>query len=175
MPTIIALALLLAFSATGLMAGGLAFKATGGLSALARTPPGTTPATTLPVGAAPATTSPTTLATRSITRPFTLSLSVAPNLVHPGLDLHLTIQASDSLAQTPVVGLACSLENPEDGGVPLLKMWPAPTVTGSTGQGTWTLTLPPTAPGIYEIGFTATGAHGYRYHGQVSVSVASAG
>ena len=53
--------------------------------------------------------------------------------------------------------------------------WPDPAVTNADGQATWSPTLPQTPPGIYEIGFTATGAHGYRYHGQISISVASAG
>jgi hypothetical protein len=176
LPLILATAILVAFSATGLMAGSLTFKVT---SSLAAHPPAQ-PATSSPTATASVTTgtsssSPTAVPSRTITQSFRLDLSATPNPIQTGQRLAITIQASDNFTHAAIGGLACSLENPEDGGSPLLTAWPGPAVTNADGQAAWNIELPPTAPGIYEIGFSATGAHGYRYHGQVSISVASAG
>jgi hypothetical protein len=167
---VIAAAVLVAFSTSGLMAGGLTFKLTGGLSPVRQenAPPETTTQTHL----ATKSPTPTSPPTEAVTQPFTLALSVAPNPVAVGHAVRATISASNTFTHAPIAGLRCYLENPEEGGAPLLESWPPSAVTNSAGLATWTFTLPQTAPGIYEIGFTATGDP-YRYHGQVSVSVIS--
>ncbi|HEX6123123.1 MAG TPA: hypothetical protein VFY89_08180 [Ktedonobacterales bacterium] len=174
LPIIIATALLVACSASGLVAGGVVSTMTGNGAARSHAQPTTSAAPGTPTLRGTAAPSPTVVPSRAITQAFRLDLSAKPNPIQPGQPLDITIQASDNFTHAPIAGLACSLENPEDGGPPLLTAWPAPAVTDVDGQALWSLTLPQTSPGIYEIGFTASGAHGYRYHGQVSISVASA-
>ncbi|MBF6589041.1 MAG: hypothetical protein IVW57_00745 [Ktedonobacterales bacterium] len=172
---VVAAALLVAFSATGLMAGGVTYAFFGGRAVIQRTSSPTTAQTSVPAHTPTPASNLTPHPTAAITTLFTLSLSAGSSLVRPGQKLQITVMATSETTGQSIAGLACQLEAPEDGAAPLLRSWPEIAVTNAAGQATWEITVPDTAPGTYGIGVTASGARQYRYHAQANVTVASAG
>lgn len=169
LPAFLAAFLMVIFSASGLMAGGLTFKLTGGLSVIRSGAPHAT-ATSNTRSVTP---TPTPVSPLQVTEPFTLSILLEPSHVRPGQMLSITISALSAEAHSPVVGLRCFLENPTDGSTPLLAQWPAATVTGADGQAHWAIQVPQIAPGTYEIGYGASGTPTNWYRGQQTVQVGS--
>jgi hypothetical protein len=169
LPNIVAAALLILFSAGGLMAGGLTFKLTNG-SFIVRSSP--TPNASATVGGEQTPTPLiTALPTVAITQPFTLSITLNPIEVRPGQTLSATITAASAATHVPVVGLRCYLDNPTDGSTPLLTQWPAATATDTSGQAHWTIIVPQVAQGTYEIGYGASGSASNTWQGQHTIQV----
>jgi hypothetical protein len=170
-PTFLAAALLVIFSASGLMAGGVTFALTGGIT------PGRTSASsraTATVGSDPTPTpSPTPITSAVVTDPFSLSIALDPMQVHSGAMLVATVSATDQATHLPIAGLRCYLDDPTDGSAPLLTRWPAATLTDASGQAHWTIAVPSLAPGIYEIGYGATGTSSNRWQGQRTIEITS--
>lgn len=165
--------ILLAFAATGLLAGVVAHALTGGQSAgaLGGGPviSGSPPARTTPSETA---SPPDPTATSAITNPqagFTLDITLSQRTVSAGETLTVTVVATTNGA--PVSGLTCTLRAPTDGPPGLLTAWPTPATTDATGQATWTLTTPTLAPGVYGVEVDAVGARHYEFHRYASVQV----
>ena len=160
-------ALLVFLSASGLLAGGLTSRVTGGLLLGARSsaPP---PRLGAVLSHSP---TPTTAAAALITRSFALSIVLAPDQLTAGATLYVTLVATDAATGAPVAALRCYLENPSDGSTPLLSRWPAATTTDARGRASWVIIVPRVSPGSYEIGYGASGSATNWYHGQRSVLV----
>jgi hypothetical protein len=169
LPNFFAVALLIVFSAGGLMAGGLTFKLTNG-SFIVRSSPTPSEFATVAGGQTP-TPSITALSTVSITQPFTLSITLSPIDVRPGQMFSATVTAVSDATHGPVAGLRCYLDNPTDGSTPLLTQWPAATATDASGQARWTIVVPQVAPGTYEIGYGASGSASNTWQGQHTIQV----
>lgn len=169
----VALLILLAFAATGLLAGAFAHALTNRQSpgALTGGPviSGSPPAHAAPTDTATATDA---TATPSVSNPqsgFTLSITLSQRTVTAGAIVTVTVVATANGA--PVSGLSCTLRAPTDGPPGLLGAWPAPATTDANGQATWTLTTPTVAPGTYGIEVDAVGAHRYEFHRYASIQV----
>lgn len=167
----VAAIILLACSATGMLAGAfahtLASKQSPGSSVsgpvISGTPPGGASAT-----ATPSLVTETPTVSGSATG-FTLSITLSARSVSPGETFTVTVIATANGA--PLSGLSCALRAPTDGPPGLLSTWPAPVVTDANGEATWTVTTPSVTPGTYGIEADAIGSHRYEFHRYASLTV----
>lgn len=157
-------ALLILFAASGLMAGALTrlVVTSPSIILVGRGAPSPTPGASVP--------SPTaTQAPSQVSGQFILNISVTPKNAAPGQTMQVVVVATRNDG-TPVAGLLCSLQTDSYFGPSLLTQWPAPVVSDASGQATWTLTVPNSAPGTYTIGDYAKGVT-WSYRGHVAVSI----
>lgn len=180
----LALCALVGCSASGLVAGSLAHGLTGSSPAAQATNP-PAPATMTTVPTASATSGSTTSGSESggstsggtatlVTVAFRLVISADPSVVTAGQQVQVTVAAFAQSSGAPIAGLSCALEAPEDGTTPLLQQWPLAGITDASGRTAWMLPVAGVAPGLYAVGVTASGAHGYRYHAQINITVTRA-
>lgn len=154
----VALALVL-FSGTGLMAGLFTRQVAGALRA---------------GGGAPVLSPADRTATAGANTPtapgaFELQLSVAPNPVHVGQTLQVTVTAVVPHTVTPVPGVRCALT--QTGGNLPLTPWPGAMTGDAAGRAQWSVVVPQTPPGSYAISIRGDGAHGYWVSRYVTLSV----
>lgn len=172
LPILMTVIVLLACSATGLLAGVFARALASG-QPTGRTPSGPVISGTPPgQGSATPTLTPAPTITplsSDTTRSFTLSLQVAPRTTTAGDTLAVTVVATSN--GVPVSGLTCELRAPKSGPPGLLTAWPTPVSTDATGTATWTLTAPSVAPGTYGIEVYAENVHHYNAYQYVTVTV----
>lgn len=165
--------ILLACSATGMLAGAfahtLANKQAFGAPSNGPVISGTSPrgalatATSLPI----ATNSPPAASTATN---FLLNIMLSSKSLSTGETFTVTVIATASGA--PVAGLPCTLRSPLNGPPGLFSTWPSPAITDANGRATWTLTVPSVAPGSYAIEVDAIGGRSYEFHRYVSLQVA---
>jgi len=165
--------ILLACAATGMLAGTFAHTLASGLAG------GTAPSGPVVSGTPPASSHATaTQALNGTEAPgavstatgFILSITASSRTLSAGDTFTITVVATTNGA--PLAGLACVLRAPMSGPPGLLSTWPAPTTTNASGQATWTLTAPSTAPGTYGIEVDAVGGHHYEFHRYTTVQLA---
>ncbi|HEX6542728.1 MAG TPA: hypothetical protein VF040_13315 [Ktedonobacterales bacterium] len=170
--TIMVAIILVACSASGLLAGISAHALATGLGArfgpsgpvISGTPPSHASATATVTSDATATAIAANMATN-----FMLSVTVSPRELAPGDTFTVTVQATSNDA--PVSGLSCTLRAPTSGPAGLFDTWPAPVTTNDSGEAVWTLTVPSVKSGTYAIEADAVGAHHYEFHRYVTVTV----
>ncbi len=146
--TLIALIALLGFMA-GAITRTLITSAAPTLGQSPRTEPTGTAAVTLTPELSPVVTQAPTVAP-SLAH-FTLRITVSPTSGHVGDTITISVRATDDATGAPIAGLTCHLRAPTDGAKGLFTTWPTPTATNSSGIALWTATIPPDAPGRYEI------------------------
>jgi hypothetical protein len=140
-------ALLIAFSASGLMAG-LVTRQLGSFS-LGASP--TVPAASFP----------TSTATTSAAGAFNLKVQLAPNPARVAQPVQLTVTAFTS-SSTAVANVRCTLLQTPN--APTFDPWPGALTTDTTGQARWILSLDSqTPPGSYQVYVQGDSA---SYHGR---------
>jgi hypothetical protein len=155
--------LLVAFSASGLMAGLVTRQVAG---ASERRGP-TARATATPT--ATATTAPTD-GTPFATSAFALSLLLTPSRIKAGQTLQIQATAHTTDGETPVPGVRCALV-PPDAGPQLFATLPGPQLTDASGQAAWNVVvLDQTAPGAYKVSLRGDGAS-YHWTGFTTLTV----
>ena len=158
------------FAVSGLMAGALThILTTAPTSGVTKGAPSShVQPTHTPAPTATATTAPV-----AVTGVFTLAISIQPanTSLTPGQSFQVIVHALRPGGQTPVVGLRCALGAPTSG-APLLAQWPAPATTNASGDATWQITVPNSAPGKYKIEASAHGSDGSYYFVYMSVTIA---
>ncbi len=150
--------LLVAFSASGLMAGLMARQVSG--MAVGGQPTSTVlPADAQTATAAAANVTPTALGS------FALKVQLTPNSARIGQTVQLTVTACTPSTDpacapntTPLPGVLCTLLQPPS--APSLSgAWPFPLLTDSSGQARWSLALADQmTPGAYQISVRGEGA-----------------
>lgn len=169
---LVAAIILLACSATGMLAGAFAHTLASNQSpgssntgpVISGTPPGGPSATATPLVGNE------TPTIANSTTGFILSITLSARTVSAGDTLTVTAVATANGA--PVSGLSCSLRAPTGGPPGLLSTWPAPATTDASGQAVWTITIPSVAPGTYGIEVDAVGSHHYEFHRYATLAVA---
>lgn len=165
--------ILLACTATGMLAGTFAHTIAGGLA------DGKSPNGPVVSGTPPAASHATAISTLSVDE-IPTSVSTATSFILSIASSSRTLSAGDKFTITvvatvngaPLAGLTCVLRAPMSGPTGLLSTWPTPATTNVSGQATWTLTAPSVAPGTYGIEVDAVGGHHYEFHRYTTVQVA---
>jgi hypothetical protein len=136
----VAALLLVAFSATGLMAGMLTRQVSG--MASRRGAPQSLPATAQTATAAAA-------LTPSGAAKFTLKVVLAPNPARVGETVQLTVTAYTGSSQA-VPGVVCTPQ--QTANAPTFAAWPGAQTTDGSGQARWSIDLASqTPPGSYQV------------------------
>ncbi len=165
-------ALIALVALTGFMAGLItrAFTSSAALSLDQRLHPQSseTPAATKTLQLSPTAVTETTVAP-SLAH-FVIELTVTPSSGHAGDSIVITARVTDNATGAPVPGLTCHLRAPTDGSAGLFTTWPTPAATDNTGVASWTETIPPVAPGKYEIEVFAQ-TPSWSYYARVGVIV----
>lgn len=169
-PTIVVSCVLVIFSATGLLAGGVASSLAAGSGSISHAPTQTPTRKVTPSASSASASSTPVSSTQLVTNAFALTLSIAPNPATTTKPLQVTVKATSQTSGQPMAGVLCQLQAPRDGSHPLLANWPPAKATDGSGSASWALDLSRVQAGAYTIGVTSVGTS-YTYHSEISVTV----